>query len=163
MRRVANRNKDLSFAELSLAPTDALFALFSAYEKTRHEDSDMATMNKADFGDMLMRGQAKTQLFGLIDEKKNIKGVMIADDVEDGFSAVYSFFTPDEPKRSLGTALILSLVEHTQKLGRPFVYLGFWIEKSSKMSYKSRFRPLQFLGPDGWIPMAGQSLDSPTA
>ena len=151
--RVARYNQDLSFSPLPLEPTDVLFALFSSYLNTRHADSDMAAMNRKDFSDMLLRGQAKTQLFSLNARNGNIKGVMIADDVGDGFSAVYSFFTPDEPKRSLGSELILRLIDHAKKNKRPFVYLGFWIKDSPKMAYKNRFRPLEFLGPDGWTPM----------
>jgi arginine-tRNA-protein transferase len=75
---------------------------------------------------------------------------MIADAVGDGFSAVYSFFTPAEPRRSLGTTLILSLIDEALDRHKPFVYLGYWIAKTRKMAYKSRFQPLQFLGPNGW-------------
>ena len=46
--------------------------------------------------------------------------------------------------------MILWLVEHARELGLNYVYLGYWIEDSPKMSYKERFRPLERLGPDGW-------------
>ena len=32
----------------------------------------------------------------------------------------------------------------------PYAYLGYWIRDAPKMAYKSRFRPLEALGPDGW-------------
>ncbi|MEQ8695370.1 MAG: arginyltransferase, partial [Bauldia litoralis] len=67
-----------------------------------------------------------------------------------GLSAVYSFFEPGEGGRSLGSLMILKLIERTRELGLPYLYLGYWIGGSQKMAYKWRFRPLEGLGPDGW-------------
>jgi arginine-tRNA-protein transferase len=144
------RNRDLHLKRASLEATPELFGLFCAYQKARHGDSDMAHMNEADFEEMLNEGRANTHLYCLRDGGEVLKGCMIADDVSDGLSAVYSFFTPHEPRRSLGTMLILSLIGQAQKCRQPYVYLGFWIAKAQKMAYKSRFRPLQVLGPNGW-------------
>jgi arginine-tRNA-protein transferase len=30
------------------------------------------------------------------------------------------------------------------------VYLGYWVEGSNRMAYKTGFRPLERLGRDGW-------------
>jgi arginine-tRNA-protein transferase len=35
-----------------------------------------------------------------------------------------------------------------------WLYLGYWIAESRKMSYKGRFRPFETLGVDGWKPQA---------
>jgi arginine-tRNA-protein transferase len=35
-------------------------------------------------------------------------------------------------------------------MGLPFLYLGYWVQGSPKMSYKTRFRPQEHLGPQGW-------------
>ena len=51
---------------------------------------------------------------------------------------------------SLGSQLVLSLVQEAQRQHWPYVYLGYWVAQSRKMSYKARFKPLQFLGPNGW-------------
>ena len=110
----------------------------------------MARMTEADFAAMLQEGEANTHLYQLHDSNGNVKGCVIADFVGDGLSAGYSFFTPDEPRRSLGSALILTLIAEAQKCGLPFIYLGYWIAESPKMSYKTRFHPLQFLGATGW-------------
>ena len=63
---------------------------------------------------------------------------------------VYSFFHPGEIGRSLGTHMILDHVAEAQARRLPYVYLGYWIRGSAKMSYKARFQPLEALGPDGW-------------
>ncbi|MGH9552406.1 MAG: hypothetical protein ACRD3W_23665, partial [Terriglobales bacterium] len=77
----------------------------------------------------------------------------LADLLDDGLSAVYSFFDPTEAARSLGTAMILALVLETQKRALPYVYLGYWISASRKMAYKTRFRPLEALTSQGWAPI----------
>ena len=68
----------------------------------------------------------------------------------DGASAVYSFFDPGLSGRSLGNYMVLWLVEECRRRGLPYVYLGYWIEGSRKMSYKARFQPLETLGASGW-------------
>ena len=74
----------------------------------------------------------------------------LTDALDDGVSAVYSFFDPDEGRRSLGTWLVVQLIERVRRLGQRYVYLGYWIAESRKMAYKTRFQPLEALGPGGW-------------
>jgi arginyl-tRNA--protein-N-Asp/Glu arginylyltransferase len=154
-RRVAARNLGLVWERADPAPTSELFALFSNYQLGRHGDSDMARMTLRDFAAMLEEGRADTHLYLLRDatEQKadwTLVGCMIADHVGDGLSAVYSFFDPTQSRRSLGTHLILSLINEARAQDWPFVYLGYWVAASRKMAYKVKYRPLQFLGPNGW-------------
>ena len=44
-----------------------------------------------------------------------------------GVSAVYSFFDPQDPRRGLGTYMILWLADAAARRGLPYVYLGYWI------------------------------------
>lgn len=76
--------------------------------------------------------------------------VMLMDRMEASLSAVYSFFDDGMARRSLGTFMILWMVECARALALPYVYLGFWIDGSDKMAYKARFQPLEALGDDGW-------------
>ncbi|MDD4616960.1 MAG: arginyltransferase [Alphaproteobacteria bacterium] len=150
LRRIVSYNTDLHLTREAIEPTAELYDLFYRYQKARHSGSDMATMDQADFAAMLKEGAADTGLYCLREENGALKGCMIADRMDDGFSAVYSFFSPAEPRRSLGTALILLLINVAKEERKPFVYLGYWIDKARKMAYKKRFRPLQALGPNGW-------------
>ena len=54
------------------------------------------------------------------------------------------------PERSLGTYVILALVEEARRTGLDHVYLGYWIAQSQKMAYKARFQPLEALTDNGW-------------
>jgi arginine-tRNA-protein transferase len=78
---------------------------------------------------------------------------MLTDRINDGLSAVYSFFDPDEGGRSLGTHMVLRLIEKARLLGLRYVYLGFWIKDSQKMAYKATFPPLEMYTPEGWKPL----------
>ena len=77
--------------------------------------------------------------------------VYLTDRLGDGLSAVYSFFDSNVPKRSLGVYMILWLVERAREFGLDHVYLGFWIADCAKMSYKTKFRPLERYSIDGWV------------
>jgi arginine-tRNA-protein transferase len=64
---------------------------------------------------------------------------------------IYSFFDvgPDS-RKGLGTFIILDHIVRAARAGLPYVYLGYWVEGSSRMAYKTSFRPLERLGRDGW-------------
>ena len=76
--------------------------------------------------------------------------VGLTDRLTDGLSMVYSFYDTELTARSLGTYMILDHIEHTRRLGLPYLYLGYWIDGSRKMSYKARFGPQERLGANGW-------------
>ena len=74
----------------------------------------------------------------------------LTDLLADGLSMVYSFYAPDQQRRSLGTYMILDHIERARRLGLPHVYLGYWVEGSQKMAYKERFLPQERLSMNGW-------------
>lgn len=149
-RRVFRLNADLSFREVPAQANSEQYRLFARYQSGRHGDSDMARMSMGDFANMIDEGRANTCLFEARNHDGRLIGCMLVDRLGDGFSAVYSFFDPDQEHRSLGTALVLRLIEHAHAEGLPYVYLGYWIASSRKMSYKLRFRPLEALTGEGW-------------
>jgi len=150
LKRIAALNRDLTLEITGTNVTGEIYDLFMAYQSARHPDSDMARMSLDDFTHMLHEGEAATHVYQLRDPSGALAGVIITDHVSDGLSAVYSFFAPDMPRRSLGVQLILSLVTEAQRESLPYVYLGYWIAASRKMAYKARFKPLQGLGTQGW-------------
>lgn len=150
-RRVRNGNRGLHGRLVAARATPEHFQLFVAYQRSRHPDSDMAAMTYADYRSMV----EDTPLRTVIAEFRDTAGTLIAasliDRLDDGVSAVYSFYDPSLEKRSLGTWSILWLVEECGRQGLPYVYLGYWIGESPKMAYKARFPAIERLSASGWV------------
>jgi leucyl-tRNA---protein transferase len=149
-RRVHNANRDLCGRLVAARATPEQFRLFSAYQRLRHGDSDMASMRYGDYREMVEDTPVRTAFAEFRDGRGGLLAASLIDLLDDGVSAVYSFYDPHQKKRSLGIWSVLWLVEECRRLGQPFVYLGYWIAESPKMAYKSRFPALQRLGAAGW-------------
>lgn len=134
------------------------YALFAAYQRSRHDDSDMARMSPLDFSAMVEEGRADTCLYELRDRDGTLRGAVLTDLLHDGMSAVYSYFDTSDPRLSLGTVLVLKLAMETARTGQPYLYLGYWIASSRKMAYKTAYRPLEALGPQGWYRLSEEEL-----
>ncbi|MCB2049082.1 MAG: arginyltransferase, partial [Novosphingobium sp.] len=88
-------------------------------------------------------------------------GACLTDRQHDGLSMIYSFYDPAHAERSgLGNYIILDHIRRAGEMGLPYVYLGYWVEGSSRMQYKVRYRPLERLGRDGWERMSGVEQDA---
>jgi len=150
LRRVARKNADLQALERPPVATQEQFRVFRAYVRSRHGDGEMSRMNYADYQAMIEETHLETGLVEFRDRNDVLRGAILADWLDDGISAVYSYFDPRQDARSLGTYMILSLIDHAVASGRDYVYLGYWIAGSQKMAYKQRFRPLEALVDGDW-------------
>jgi leucyl-tRNA---protein transferase len=153
-RRVRNANRDLGGALAAARATPDQFRLFCAYQRARHGDSEMATMTYADYRGMVEDTPVNTRIAEFRDTAGTLVAASLIDLLDDGISAVYSFYDPQQNKRSLGTWSILWLVEDCRQHARPYAYLGYWIAESPKMAYKARFPALERLSQDGWTDFA---------
>ncbi|MEQ9574710.1 MAG: arginyltransferase, partial [Rhodospirillales bacterium] len=120
------------------------------YQASRHSGGDMSKMDYLDYQALIEDTPIDTGLITFRDGQGALIGAMLADRLGDGLSAVYSYFDPEQPRRGMGTYMILWLIDEAKRLGLPYVYLGFWIEGCNKMSYKARFRPLEVHTAAGW-------------
>jgi arginine-tRNA-protein transferase len=149
-RKVMRANADLTAYEMPARASAEQFALFQRYQAARHGDGDMAAMGFYDYRAMVEDTPITTGVVEFRDAEGRLLGACLTDWLSDGLSAVYSFFEPDEAKRSLGTYAILWLVSRARALSLPFVYLGYWVPESRKMSYKAGFKPSETLAGGIW-------------
>lgn len=154
-RRVMRKNQDLVRQVVPLKAQEAHFELFKKYLATQHMQSNMCEMTFHDYEHMLVESAVYTMLqtYSLEAPDGQLETIAIAliDELDDGVSMVYSFYDPSLASRSLGTFMILDQIAQVAASGRSWVYLGYWIKDSESMSYKSRFKPQEHLGPQGWV------------
>jgi arginyl-tRNA--protein-N-Asp/Glu arginylyltransferase len=147
-RRCLRDNADLSL-HFSARLSEEHYALYRRYLQARHPGGGMDPDDVEAFREFLGCGWGRTG-FWEFRRGGELLGLSVVDQVPQGYSAVYTFFAPEEPARSLGTYAILRQVEQARLQGLPYVYLGYWVPDSEKMDYKKRFRPLEVLHPSGW-------------
>lgn len=153
-RRIFNRNADLTAQECAPVASAEQYALFNHYIQTRHGDGDMAMMGEADFRALVEETPVRSSLVEFRDAEGTLVAGCLTDRLHDGLSAVYSFFDPAQTARSLGTFMVLWLIDRAHLKGLDHVYLGYWVQGSAKMDYKRNFRPLEGYTPGGWKRLA---------
>jgi len=150
-RRIMARHQALETRELDLKYNHD--ALYQAYQAARHQETEDNTKEEKDpatqYRDFLVQSNVDSLSisFTLHDQ---LKMVSIVDVVEDGVSAVYTFYDTADSKASFGTYSVLWLIEWCKQLGLPYLYLGYWIQDSQKMAYKRNFMPQEALMHGQW-------------
>lgn len=150
MKRILSTNKDLTPAALPAETNREQYDLLRRYLDARHRDGGMSDMSSFDYMAMVEETAVNTEICEYRDPQGALVACLLRDRMHDGISLVYSFFDPDLTTRSLGTFIILDQIRQAAQEELPHIYLGYFIEQCSKMSYKKRFAPLQILGSEGW-------------
>lgn len=149
-QRIWKRNRDVTVRALAPEFRDEHYALYERYINERHSDGDMYPPSVEQYGSFLTSEWADTCFYEFRAGAKLV-AVAVCDMLEDGLSAVYTFFDPDEARRSLGTYAILWEILESRRLGLSSLYLGYWIKNCQKMSYKIAFRPIELLINNEWL------------
>lgn len=149
-KRIWKRNQDLEVSCVNRIDTPEHFALYEKYIRIRHKDGDMYPPSESQFQNFLGSPWPCVAYYEFRC-KGELVATAVADIMDNGLSAVYTYYDPEEDKRSLGSFAILYLVTDAKKRQLPSVYLGYWIKNSSKMNYKSTYRPLEIQSGNRWV------------
>ena len=152
-RRVWHRNQDLQVHVSNAGYSDEQFDLFRRYVDDKHRDGGMDNPRVEDYLGFLLADGIDTR-FVEFRYRQRLAAVAITDLLDDGLSAVYTFYDMGLARRSLGVFTLLWQIEHCRELGLERLYLGYWIEACRKMRYKQYYRPCQILTADGWQTLA---------
>ena len=156
MRRNLRINADVESTVVKSQATSEHYSLFRSYIDSRHSDGGMADMTVLDFSAMVDDNFVDSRLVEYRlrtedDRNGQLVASVLIDVLGDGISMIYSFYEPEEPRRGLGTFMILDNIARVKRLGLPYLYLGYWVRGSRKMDYKSKFLPQERLTSEGWV------------
>lgn len=156
-RKLIRRNQDLVVEACQPWATEEQFSLLQDYLSKRHPGGGMTEMDEMDYSDMVEQSPVKSYVIEYREPpvdgvKGRLVGACLTDKQGDGLSMIYSFFDADHPTRSgLGNFIIMDHIMRARQAGLPYVYLGYWVNGSSRMEYKTRYQPMEQLGPEGWL------------
>lgn len=148
-KRTWLKNRDLKITELSPVFEQEHFELYSRYLSSRHPEGGMDNPTPESYMEFLTAPWTETVFYEMRAGDRLI-AIAVTDVMNDGLSAVYTFYDPEESRRSPGKFAILYQIEQARLLGLEWLYLGYWIRQSSKMNYKSEYRPQQVYINNSW-------------
>lgn len=149
-RRLIALNQDLCVTEAPARYSREIYSLYARYIDGRHCDGDMYPPSEEQFTSFLICDWADTRFHCFRSAAGELLAVAVTDHLDDGLSAVYTFFDPAHTRRGLGVNALLWQIEACRRLGLPYLYLGYWIRQCLKMSYKSQYQPLELFRQGRW-------------
>jgi arginine-tRNA-protein transferase len=168
-RKLMRRHADLDVAACRPWATDEQYQLLRHYLASRHPGGGMVGMDDIDYADMVEQSPVNSVIVEYREPSDTgmpgrLLGACLTDRQADGLSMIYSFFATDVADRAgLGNFIILDHIARAREAGLPYVYLGYWVKGSPRMAYKTRYRPLEVLGPRGWSLMPEDALEPAVA
>ena len=153
-RRNRKKNSDLSVSiktslEIDDPSHQKYYALYERYIRQRHSEGDMYPPDREQFDSFIGQLYPFSRIIEFTLRGKLVM-VALCDELEDGCSAIYTFFDPDHKDRGLGVYSALWQIDYCVTLQLPYLYMGFWVEKCNKMNYKSSYRPNEIFHAGRW-------------
>ncbi|NOY71533.1 MAG: arginyltransferase [Gammaproteobacteria bacterium] len=148
-RRNIKLNQDIRIQLREPCFSDEHFALYCRYLDGQHPEGGMNNPTPESYLKFLTSEGIDT-LF--IEGRVNNQLILVAviDCLQQGWSAVYTFYEPQQRHRGLGKYAILWQLEQLKQKQLPWHYLGYWLENHHKMSYKNQYQPFEIYQNEQW-------------
>lgn len=149
-KRCLRKNIDTRVVVKSANFDQGHYAMYLRYQSVRHREGSMAHSSQDDYRHFLKSSWCDTSFveFSIAGE---LAAIAVVDRLDNALSAVYTFFEPKFSSYGLGVYAVLWQIEWAKQLQKEFLYLGFWIKRCKKMSYKSAYQPLQVHRDKQWL------------
>jgi leucyl-tRNA---protein transferase len=152
-RRAQKKHAGLEASVLNLGYQEEHYQLYQRYQAERHAGGDMD--NQDQYMQFLLQSRVNSRIVEFRDGPHDphpgrLRMVSMIDILEQGISSVYTFYDASITTASYGSYSILWQIEQARILGLPYLYLGYYIQESDKMSYKIKYQPLEGLIDDHW-------------
>ena len=155
-KRAYKQHVNLGFRIMPVGFHQDHFELYASYQKLRHTEiainQQSSKLDDAEqYRQFLCQSNIESLMVEFRDANDELKILCVVDVVQDGISAVYTFYNAADIKCSYGTFAIMWLSVWTKSLNLPYLYLGYWIKDSQKMAYKQQFGKQEKLIDGEWI------------
>ncbi|MBM3350829.1 MAG: arginyltransferase [Betaproteobacteria bacterium] len=164
-KRAWKQHNGLTIKILPIAFYEEHYQLYTAYQQARHYDPptngehDRIEEDAEQYENFLCKSNVETVLVEFR-EHDALKMVSVIDLIQNGVSAVYTFYDTTDATSSYGTFNVVWQALWAKQLNLPYLYLGYWIKDSKKMTYKQKYQPLEMRIGDTWIPFHAPQPDS---
>ncbi len=149
-KRILNKSKLLSIKLVSAHFSQEHYNLYEEYINTRHKDGDMYPPSEKQFKSFLVSEQEYSHFLEIRTPDGKLLACTAVDFLNDGVSAIYTYFNSEYESLSPGTLAVLLLCKLARQYQLDYVYLGYWVKACQKMQYKAQFKPVEIFNEDNW-------------
>jgi arginine-tRNA-protein transferase len=159
-KRSWKKHTGLDVRVLNLGYQEEHYQLYQHYQHERHAGGDSDQDDQDQYMQFLLQSRVNSRIVEFRDGPHDshpgrLRMVSMIDILDQGISSVYTFFDTSNVSASYGSYSILWQIQQALELDLPYLYLGYYIEQSEKMSYKAKFQPIEGLIDDHWQPIIG--------
>jgi arginine-tRNA-protein transferase len=150
-RRTLEKNSDLSVAFGPPFLDEERLDLYNRYHAAQETRKGWPEISKTaqDYYYSFVHNPVSALELAIRAENQKLLAIVLLDITPNAISGVYHYHETDEIHRGLGTFGMLQAIFLARQRNKPWAYFGYWVEGCPSLSYKTNFKPFQFLSDDG--------------